>query len=265
MPTVESNGVRLHYEMSGRKDSPVLVLLNSLGSNLHMWDRVLPAFESRFRVLRSDMRGHGKSEVAAEAFWIEQLGLDVLRMMDEAGVERASICGVSLGGMIGLWLGIHAPARVDRLILANTAARIGNEEMWRQRIEFVRAVGMEQLSAAALVRWFTPVYRDEHPEEMKRIRSMIAATDSDGYAACCGVLRDADLRADANRVTAATLVITGTDDPATTPAEGRALHAAIRHSGYVELNASHMAVWECADEFASAVVEHVRATEVTHG
>src|ERR1035441_10408569 len=114
MPTAEISGVRLHYEVSGDADAPNLVLLNSLGSDLQIWDRALPAFESRCRVLRSDMRGHGRSEVLAEAFTIGQLGRDVLKLMDEAQVEKASICGVSLGGLVGLWLGIHAQDRVDR-------------------------------------------------------------------------------------------------------------------------------------------------------
>jgi 3-oxoadipate enol-lactonase len=265
MPTAEISGVRLHYEVSGDADAPNLVLLNSLGSDLQIWDRALPAFESRCRVLRSDMRGHGRSEVLAEAFTIGQLGRDVLKLMDEAQVEKASICGVSLGGLVGLWLGIHAQDRVDRLILANTAARIGTKEIWEQRIETVNATGKAALAPTTLARWFTPDYRHQHPEEMERIRRMIAATDPQGYRACCAVLRDADLRRDAAQVKAASLVITGTHDPATPPADGRALHAAIEYSSYLELNASHMAGWECADEFAAAVVEHLTATEVIDG
>ena len=265
MPTAESNGVRLHYEISGLADAPILVLVNSLGSSLQMWNRVLTLFEERLRVLRSDMRGHGQSEVVAEPFTIEQLGRDVLNLMDAAQAERASICGVSLGGMVGLWLGIHAPDRVDKLILANTAARIGTKEIWEQRLETVNAIGMSALATATLERRFTPDYRNKHPEEMERIRRMIAAIDPHGYTACCAVLRDADLQEHAVQVMAASLVIAGTYDPATPPADGRTLHAAIQHSVYVELKASHMSAWERADEFASAVVEHLTATEVTHG
>ena len=170
MPAADSNGVQLHYEVSGSADAPILVLVNSLGSDMHMWDRALPQFEGRFRVLRSDTRGHGRSEVAAEAFTIEQLGLDVLKLLDELKAEKASICGVSLGGLIGLWLGIYAPDRVERLILANTAAKIGTKEIWEQRIETVNANGMAALATATLERWFTSDYRKKHPEEMERIR-----------------------------------------------------------------------------------------------
>jgi 3-oxoadipate enol-lactonase len=265
MPTTENNGVHLHYEIGGRENAPNLVLLNSLGSDLHIWDKALPAFEDRFRTLRSDMRGHGQSEVPVEPITIEQLGRDVLRLMDEVEAEKASICGVSLGGLVGLWLAIHAPERLNRLILANTAARIGTKEAWEQRIETVKAFGMEALSAATLERWFTPAYRERHPGEMEKIRRMIAATDPQGYAACCAVLRDADLRVDAVQVKAASLVITGTYDAATPAAIGQTLHAAIQSSRYVELNASHMSVWECADEFSCAAVEHLTATEVKHG
>ncbi len=265
MPTVDSNGVRLHYEVSGCAGAPTLVLLNSLGSSLQMWDRTLPVFEAKFRVLRSDMRGHGRSEVAAEAFTIEQLGRDVLKLMDAVQAEKASICGVSLGGLVGLWLGIHAPDRVDKLILANTAAKIGTREIWEQRIETVNANGMDALATATLERWFTPDYRSKHPEDMERIRRMIAVTDPQGYIACCSVLRDADLRGDAVQVKAESLVIAGTHDPATPPADGRALRTTIQHSSYLELNASHMSAWECADEFAGAVVDHLTASEVTHG
>ena len=141
MPTTESGGVRLHYEVSGNPRGAVLVLVNSLGSNLHMWDKVLPAFESRYRVLRFDMRGHGESGVSPEPFTIEQLGRDVLQLLDEVKVDRASVCGLSLGGVVALWLGIHAPERLQRLIFANTAARIGNLEMWEQRIATVREYG----------------------------------------------------------------------------------------------------------------------------
>jgi 3-oxoadipate enol-lactonase len=265
MATTESGGVRLHYEVSGNPRGAVLVLVNSLGSNLHMWDKVLPAFESGFRVLRFDMRGHGESGLSPQPFTIEQLGRDVLQLLDEVKVDRASVCGLSLGGVVALWLGIHAPARVERLVFANTAARIGNQEMWEQRIATVANTGMSPLAVATLERWFTPTYRARHPEEMEQIRAMIAATDPRGYTACCAVLRDADLRAEIGAIEAASLVITGTHDPATPPSDGRAIDAALRNSRYVELDASHLSAWECADEFAAAVVQHLAAGEGTDG
>jgi 3-oxoadipate enol-lactonase len=265
MPTTESGGVRLYYELTGNPRGALLVLVNSLGSNLHMWDKVLPAFESRYRVLRFDLRGHGKSGVSPQAFTIEQLGRDVLQLLDEVKADRASVCGLSLGGVVALWLGIHAPGRLQRLIFANTAARIGSQEMWEQRIATVRNTGMSPLALATLERWFTATYRAGHPEEMEQIRAMIAATDPDGYLACCAVLRDADLRAQIGAIEAASLVITGTHDPATPPSDAREIHAGLRTSRYVELNSSHLSAWECADEFAAAVVQHLAAGEGTDG
>ena len=265
MPTAESDGVPLHYEVSGNPRGPVLVLANSLGSNLHMWDKVLPAFESNCRVLRYDMRGHGESGVGLEPFTIEHLGQDVLRLLSEVEADRASVCGLSLGGLVALWLGIHAPDRVSRLILANTAARIGSREMWEQRIAMAQSEGMDSLAAIMPERWFTAGYRAQHPEEMKRIREMISATDPAGYTACCVVLRDTDLRREMGMVRAASLMITGAHDPATPPSDGRALHEAIHNSSYVELDASHLSAWERPEEFAGAVLQHLSAGEEIDG
>jgi len=193
-----------------------------------MWDKVLPALESRYRVLRYDTRGHGKSSVAAEPFTIAELGGDVLRLIDALGVKRASVCGLSLGGLLALWLGVHAPARVDRLILANTAARIGSRELWEQRIATARTAGLSPLVEMMPGRWFTVGYRERHPEEMEQIREMMAETSPAGYIACCEVLRDTDLRDETTELKAPTLVITGTHDPATPPGDGQALHAGIQ-------------------------------------
>jgi 3-oxoadipate enol-lactonase len=265
MPIVESGGVRLHYEVSGNERGRVLVFSNSLGSNLHMWDKVLPALENGYRVLRYDTRGHGKSSVAPEPFTIEELGCDVLRLLDEVQAKQASVCGLSLGGLVALWLGAHAPGRVDRLILANTAARIGSREMWEQRIATARTAGLSPLVEMMPERWFTRDYRERHPEEMEKVREMMAGTNPAGYIACCEVLRDADLRAETAAVEAPTLVISGTHDPATPPADGQALHAGIRNSRYVELDASHISAWERADEFAAAVTQHLAGGESIHG
>ena len=257
MPATEGSGARIRYAESGNPSGPVLVLANSLGSNMHMWDKVLPEFQSKYRVVRFDMRGHGESAVVPEPFTIEHLGRDVLRLLDELRTDRANICGLSLGGLVALWLGIHTPTRVDRLIFANTAARIGSREMWDLRIGMVRNAGMSPLAVLMLERWFTASYRAQHPHEMERIREMIAATHPAGYAACCAVLRDADLRGEIGEIKVASLVITGKHDPATPPSDGRALHAGIRNSTYLELDCSHLSAWERAKEFAGAVLQHL--------
>jgi len=253
MPAISDGDVRIHYVLSGREDGDVLVMSNSLGSSLRMWDKVLTRLESRYRILRYDTRGHGASTVAPEAYTLDQLGQDVLNLLDAIGAESVSFCGLSLGGMTGMWLGLRAPHRLNHLILANTAARIGTSEMWDERIDLVRQSGIETLAVATLSRWFTPPYRESHPDEMDQIQHMIASTTPEGYCACCAVLRETDLRARISSIAVPTLIIAGTHDPATPPSDGRSVAAAIPGAKYTELDASHLSAWERADDFADAV------------
>jgi 3-oxoadipate enol-lactonase len=265
MPVIENGQVRIRYAVSGREDGEWLVLSNSLGSSLAMWDKVVALLESQYRVLRYDTRGHGGSSVPTGPYTIDQLGADVLRLLDEVGAERVSFCGLSLGGLTGMWLGLHASHRLNRLILANTAARIASPQLWNERIDFVVQSGMEQLSAATLARWFTPQYREAHAGEMEQIRQMIAGISPDGYAACCAVLRDTDLRAHISSISVPTLVITGTHDPATPPGDGRAVADAVQGAQYIELDASHMSAWERGDKFADAVLHFLAQGVIRHG
>jgi 3-oxoadipate enol-lactonase len=258
MPTIEKGDVRLHYEQSGAMDGPVLVLANSLGSNLQMWDKVLPSLEKSLQVLRYDMRGHGKSGVPPPPYSLEQLGNDLLLLIDHLSIGRVRVCGLSLGGLVSLWLGIHAPERFDRMIFANTAPHIGTRDGWEQRIAMVQSSGMEGLALQTLERWFTPGYREQHPAEMESIRQMVAATNASGYCGCCAALRDTDLRSEIAAIEAPCLVITGTHDPATPASDGRALHSALQNSSYVELDSSHLSAWEKAEDFAEAVLAFLR-------
>jgi 3-oxoadipate enol-lactonase len=254
MPIAEIDGARVYYEWSGRADAETMVLVNSLGSDLHIWDKVVPAFEQKYRVLRYDVRGHGLSSTSTRPYTIAQLGAELLGLFDGAEVGQAHVCGVSLGGMLGIWMGIHHPKRAGRLILANTAARIGTREGWDERIAAVRGGGMAPIAQLMPGRWFTERYRQEHPLEMEQICRMIEGTSSEGYIGCCEVLRDADLRGDLGRIDAPSLVIAGSADPATPPAGCRALHAALRNSEYLELDAAHISPWERGEEFAAAVL-----------
>ena len=265
MPEAENAGVRLHYELSGQEHGEVLVLGNSLGSNMHMWDKVLPWFEARYRVIRFDTRGHGRSSVPQRPYSLEELGHDVLLLLDSLGVERANFCGLSLGGMVAMWLGIHAPLRMRRLVLANTGARIGTPELWDERIAAVKRLGMAQLAEITLTRWFTEGYRETHAGEMEMIREMILATDPAGYSACSGVLRDTDLRCEITGIPVPCLVIAGKHDPATPPSNGEAIHCVLRNSKYVELDASHLSAWERAAEFGAEVVAFLENGEVRNG
>ncbi len=255
MATVENGDVRTHYEWSGSDEGEVLVFANSLGSDLHMWDKVLPSLGNRYRILRYDMRGHGKSSIPPGLYTTAQLGSDLLSLLDHLALGRVNLCGLSLGGLVAMWVGIHAPQRVNRMILANTAASFGPPEAWDQRIAYVQSSGMEAMALASLDRWFTPAYREQHPEEMQAVCRMISATNAVGYTGCCGALRDADVRREIAAIEAPCLVIVGAHDLATPPSEGQALESALKNSSLVELNAAHLSAWETPGEFAGAVLE----------
>lgn len=255
MPAIENGGVRIHYVLSGAEGGELLILSNSLGSNLSMWDKVRGHLEADYRVLRYDTRGQGESSAPPGAYTLDQLGNDVLILLDQIGVEQAIFCGLSLGGLTGMWLGLHAPQRLKGLVLANTAARIGSPAMWEDRIALVRQSGMKGLAAASLERWFKNSYRESHPAEMKQIRRMIESIDPEGYCRCCAVLRDADLKNSIGSIQTPTLVIAGAHDPATPPTDGRAIATKVPGAEYIELDASHLSAWERSGEFADAVVE----------
>ncbi len=265
MATVENGDVRIHYEWSGCDDGDALVFSNSLGTDLHMWDKVLPLLENRFRVLRYDMRGHGKSSNPPGPYTADQLGGDLLSLLDRLALGRVHLCGLSLGGLVAMWIGIHAPERIDRMILANTAANFGPPERWDERIAMVESSGMEPMALATLERFFTPAYREQHPEEMQTACRMIAATNAVGYAGCCGALRDADVRREIGAIEAPCLVVVGAHDEATPPSEGQALHSALPNSSLVELDASHLSAWERPGEFAGAVLAFLGTKEHVHG
>jgi 3-oxoadipate enol-lactonase len=252
---MRSGETQINYRLSGKEDGELLVLSNSLGSTLKMWGKVLPLLEGRYRVLRYDTRGHGASSVPTGPYTLDQLGEDLIHLLDRIGVERVTYCGLSLGGQVGMWLGLHAHSRINRLILANTAARIGDAAMWDDRIAMVRKSGLKELAAGTPGRWFTAGYRASHAGEMAEIEAMVASTNPDGYCACCAVLRDTDLRQSISAIALPTLVIAGTNDPATPPEQGREIAESVPHAQYVELDTLHLSAWERPDEFASAVLE----------
>jgi 3-oxoadipate enol-lactonase len=259
MPIADLGQVRVHYEMAGEPQAPALVLSNSLGTDLSMWEPQVAEFSRFFHLLRYDMRGHGGSSTPLGLYTIEECGMDVLRLLDALGIERVLFCGLSVGGMIGQWLGVHAPQRLVKLVLANTAARIGSAEMWNARIEAVRADGMSAVAAAAVERWFTPEFRgrtsDRNSSVVERTRSMVEAANPDGYTATCAAIRDMDLRDSVQGIRVPTLVIGGDRDPVTTPAEGRWLANAIPRATYLELAAAHLSNLEAPAEFTAAVLQ----------
>lgn len=254
MPFAQLADVRLHYELEGDPKLPVLMLCNSLGTTLQMWAPQMPAFLAHFRVLRYDTRGHGASEVTPGEYSIAQLGADAVALLDHLGIERVSFCGLSMGGMTGMWLGVNRPERVERMVLANTGAQVGDPSMWAARFETVRAGGMAAITPSLLDRWFTARYRQLAPDEVQKVRAMLLATSPDGYIANGAAVRDMDQRASLARIAVPTLVIAGTYDGSTPPELGRAVAQAVDGARYVELDAAHLSNWEQAGAFTATAL-----------
>jgi 3-oxoadipate enol-lactonase len=261
MPQADLTHARLHYEIDGPADAPGIVFSHSIGANLAMWDAVLPHFAGRFRVLRYDARGHGASTVPPGPYTIADLGGDVLELLDALGIRRSNFCGLSMGGMIGMWLAVNAPERIGRLILANTGARIGTEKLWNDRIDAVRQGGVAAIADLILERWFTARFRQESPVTIETVRSMIVATSQDGYVNCCAAIRDEDLTESVDHIEAPSLILTGAWDPATPPSDGRILEEKIPRAAYVELATSHLSAIEDPMGFSGAVLNFLSHPE----
>ena len=253
MPHIDANGVRLHYRIDGPSEGPVLVLSHSVGTSLHMWRPQTEALKSRVRILRYDTRGHGSSSVPAGEYAVDDLGRDLVALLDHLELSRVSLCGLSLGGLVAMWMGIHAKDRLERLVLANTAAYLGPPENWQARIDLVREQGTVALAEVAPTRWFTEAFRRNHPEEAKGVVDTLLATDPEGYMGCCAAIRDADFRPAIAGIDLPTLVIGGTDDPATTIETARYLADHIPGAELFEIAASHLSNIEQAETFNSAV------------
>jgi 3-oxoadipate enol-lactonase len=254
------NGIELHYRIDGDRhgSAPWLVLSNSLGSDMSMWTPQVAELAQHFRVLRYDTRGHGHSEAPKGPYTIEQLSGDVLGLLDTLKIARAHFCGVSMGGLTGIALAARHGNRIGRVVLANTAARIGSPEVWVARAARARNEGMLALSEGVLPRWFTADFIAREPLVLGFIRDVFVHTDKDGYAANCEAIDAADLRAEAPGIKVPALVISGTHDLAATPAQGRELAATIPGARYVELDASHISNIELADTFTRTVLDFLK-------
>ncbi|EOD68753.1 3-oxoadipate enol-lactonase [Amycolatopsis vancoresmycina] len=257
------SAVKLHWVAEGPEDGPVVVFGGSLGSDLRMWEpQVAPLVARGFRVARYDTRGHGASPVPPGPYELEDLGADVLALLDELGAERVHHVGLSLGGMTGMWLGIHAPDRIASLVLCCTSAKLGPPSMWAERARTVRAEGTAAVAEAGVSRWLTPAYRERHPERAEFLRAMIAAVPAEGYAACCGAIERMDLLELLPKVTAPTLVIAGADDPATSPEEHARPIAEGIPGARLEVvpGAAHLGSYEQPAEFTRLILDHLERT-----
>ena len=248
----------LHHEISGPGDAPPLMMCGSLGTTLRMWDGQR-ALSERLRLVPIDPRGHGGSPVPSPPYEIADLGRDVLELMDSLGVERASFCGLSIGGMVGMWLGANAPERIDWLVLLCTSAYMPPPSKWQERARTVLEAGSaEPIADTVVAGWLTPGYAATHPEVREELREMLTATPAEGYAACCGAIERMDLRGELPRIDAPTLVISGSDDPSTPPSEQEQIAAVIPNCRHEVVGpAAHVAAVEQPEAVNRLILEHL--------
>jgi 3-oxoadipate enol-lactonase len=248
--------VELNHVLEGAEDAPVLVLSNSLGTTLSMWDDQASVLRERFRLLRYDQRGHGESPVPSGPYTIEDLGLDLLALLDRLEIEHAAFCGLSIGGLVGMWLASEAPERVGRMVLCCTASRF-DPEMYDARARQVRAEGVGSIADTVLERWFTPEFRAARPETVEWAGSMLRGTPAEGYAGCCEVLRDADVRSRLGEIRAPTLVVAGAEDPAATVDQAEEIYASIPEARLSVVEAAHLANVEQPEAVTREILEHL--------
>lgn len=237
--------------LDGPAEAHVVVLPSSLGTTTELWEENLPFWGDTFRVLRYDQRGRNS---------VDRLGADLLELLDQHGVERVSVCGLSLGGATAMWVAANAPERVDRLVLACTSARFGEPGPWLERAAVVREQGLEPIADATVARWFTSA---APPEVVARFRQMLVETPRESYAACCDALARWDFRERLAEIAAPTLVIAGAEDPATPPEHTKAIAQGIPDAKLIVLpGAAHLANVERAEEFSRLVNDHLVPVEV---
>jgi 3-oxoadipate enol-lactonase len=255
MPIVNADGCAIYVEVEGPERAPVLMLSNSLGTTLHMWDPQVAPFTQHFRLVRYDRRGHGRSGVPKGPYTMERLGRDVLAVLDALDLERINWCGLSMGGMVGQWLGANAPERIERLVLTNTSSYFPDKAAWNDRLMLVREKGVAAFAPANMERWFTKGFRERSPDKVARMQEMFAATPLEGYLGCGAAVRDMDHRELLPKIKAPTLVIAGKHDPATPPEANEYIKNHIPGTRYAVLDAAHISNVEQAEGYTKAVLE----------
>jgi 3-oxoadipate enol-lactonase len=251
---------RLHHHISGPPDRATVILGGSIGSTTAAWEPQRAVLAADYQVIAYDHRGHGGSAAPSGPYTIEALGADVLALLDDLDVQRAHWVGLSLGGMVAQHVAARSPQRVDRLVLACTAAHYPDRESWIQRATTVRAGGTQAIADVSLERWLTSDYRRDHPKETARLRQMIVDVDREGYAGCCEAIADMDLRNDLSSIEAPTLVIAGAQDLAVPPDRMRELAAAISDARFEVVHGAHVPSIEHPVVFTSLLLEHLRST-----
>lgn len=247
--------MEIHYEIEGTPNSPVLVLSNSLGSDLRIWQEVSYHLLPYFQILRYDMRGHGKSDTQTGDYSIAELGTDLLNVLDKLKIKTFSFCGVSLGGLIGQWLAINHPQRLEKLVLSNTAAKIGTEAGWNERIRVIREQGFQSILDETMHRWFSERFLENNPDKREEMKNMFLQNDPEGYIGCCTALREADFSDKIKNINVPTLVITGRDDEVTTVQHAETLADQIPEAITKVLSGCHIQPVENPEIFAVELIQ----------
>jgi 3-oxoadipate enol-lactonase len=255
MPEIDADGCRIHVEVGGLEKAPVLVLSNSLATTLHMWDGQVKSIAQRFRVLRYDPRGHGRSGVPAGPYSMERLGRDVLAVLDALGIRKVNWCGLSMGGMVGQWLGANVAERIERLVLSNTSSYFADKADRDHRLKLVREKGIAAFAAANMERWFTKGFRERSPQVVAWMQGMFATTPLEGYIACGQAVRDMDHRELLPKIRAPTLVIAGKHDPATPVEASEYIKSRIPGAALTVLDAAHLSNVEQPEAYTNAVLD----------
>jgi len=255
---VSAGQVRVHAVVEGPAGAPAVVLSHSLGTTLEMWAPQAAALARRFRVVRYDLRGHGRSPVPPGPYEIADLGGDLVRLLDDLAIARAHLVGLSLGGMVSMQVAARHPARVRRLAVCCTAAQLGTPESWHERAAVVRARGTAAVADGVLGRWLTPAFVGRHPARAEELRAMLLATPPAGYAACCEAIGRMDLRPELGAIRAPTLAVAGADDPSTTPEHLRRIADAIPGARLAIVEeAAHLANVEQPEQVTALLSAHL--------
>jgi len=254
MPMIDADGCLLNVSVEGRESGPTLMLSNSLGTTMHMWEPQMPALTKMFRVIRYDRRGHGKSGVTPAPYSIEQLGKDALAILDDMNIERVHWCGLSIGGMVGQWLAATAPGRIDRLILANTSSFFPDQTNWDKRIDMIRKSGLEPIANSVIAAWFTRDFRDREQDKVQIIRQMLVETPVEGYIGASQAIAGMDNRELLPSIKSRTLVIAGRHDPTTPLQMNEFIRSQIPYAAMTLLDSSHLSNIEQPHDFTDAVI-----------
>ncbi len=255
MPVIDADGCPLYVEVEGPERAPVLMLSNSLGTDLHMWDPQLASFARDYRLVRYDRRGHGRSGAPKGPYTMERLGRDALAILDGLGIDKARWCGLSMGGMVGMWLGAHAAERIERLILCNTSCYYADKTLWDLRIAAVRKDGLEPMADRILSLWFSKPFREQAAETMAAMKAMLIATPVHGYIACCEAVRDMDHRDILAKIAVPTLIIAGRHDPATPVEAAEFIRNHVPGATMSVLDTAHISNVERPAEFSAQVLK----------